>query len=317
MLTMISHNIEGLSSNFVYMNNMIMKWNPDVICMQETHLFSFQQDRIQKYVDCYDSLSKAVDDNDPIPMTNLPRAYGGTSTLWKKNFSQPILHKDGSNRIVVTQFQSIIIINVYMPDRSGYTIRDFQDEIEIISEICMKFQDNPIVIAGDLNVDITKKSDKRIRSFKQFALDNNFKEAHEIKENTYKSKDGKKQSRIDYILYNDKMRDLIYAVEYKVLTDDPLNCSTHDPLMIRFHLKEEIVTLETTDKKKWTPKPIWSKCDTDLYSKKIEEYLDTDVTPTSTDLAVDYLTDVITKVTEEVVPHTKQKRSAQPWSVEI
>ena len=135
----MSYNIEGVSSNFQYPSAFIAKYNPDFICLQETWLFSFQKDNIRSFFPGYSHHSKSVDDNDPVPMNTLTRGHGGVATVWREESLQPKTTQDGSNRIVTTILDNVVIINAYMPCRGGsYSNANFKSEIDQIEEVCKK-----------------------------------------------------------------------------------------------------------------------------------------------------------------------------------
>ena len=282
-------------------------------------MYSFQKDKIEEYLPNHDSHSKATDDDKPIDINSLPRGYGGVSTIWKKGKFQPRLHKDGSNRIVVAQFGSLVLINVYMPCRGAYSNTDFLSEIDQIEEICQKFATSHLVIAGDFNVDIIKSNDTRVKYFKKFMSTNKLKEAYSLPTATatFRHHNGKHSSKIDYILINDSLREATSAMEYRVLDQDPLNTSTHSPLLLKLTLKNAITRKSQAEKRNWIGKPLWGRCDVDSYVEKISKYLDTEIQPESPDIAIKYLTSAILKATSEHVPHSKPRQKTAPWNPTI
>ena len=287
--------------------------------MQETWLFSFQQTKLLELFPDHASHTKAVDDNEPIPMNVIPRGYGGVATLWKSDKYQPKSPTDGSNRITVITSGKIALINVYMPCRGSYTNAEFQDELDKVEELCQKFSSLHIIVAGDFNVDVNKTNDVRVKYFKKFLNFNNLEEAYKISTPTFRHHNGIHTSKIDYILINKTLRNVISAVEYRVLEHDPQNSSSHDALLIKLYTKEDMTNHTNAPRKatKWSGRPLWDKCDKFVYEEALSKYLDTDTAPSSTELAIDYFTRSIIKATKEAVPFTKPKPKNKPWNPEI
>ena len=75
-LTIVSMNIEGTMSNKVCIREVISKYNPDIICIQEHWLFNFEQNEADTIHPMYYAVLKRVDDIDPISPRQRPRGYG-------------------------------------------------------------------------------------------------------------------------------------------------------------------------------------------------------------------------------------------------
>ena len=153
-LTIVSLKIECLKSNTVAIQQIVNTEKPDILCLQETCLYSFQKQSADVLED-YDFASKHHDDRDPVQMANLGRGQGGVTTYWKKSLvPQPKPQLDGSERTLVIIFDDIVISNTYMPCRGSHSTQEFQEEVDQLDEICKKFVNRPKIILGDLNVDI-------------------------------------------------------------------------------------------------------------------------------------------------------------------
>jgi exonuclease III len=315
-LTIVSHNIEGLQSNKEYMTAMTIDFKPDFICLQETWLYEFQQQIATTFLEEYEAHSKSVDQDDPSPVPVLSRGYRGVTTMWNGKLHQPDPLLDGSNRIVVIRKEELVIINVYMPCRGSYTNMNFQEALDQLHEVCQKYSEQSIVVAGDFNVDPTKQKDTRVNFLKVFLAVNSLQEVKTLDSPTFKHHNGKHSSNIDFVFINANFRENALYAEYKVLQDLPLNTSSHEPILLRVTLRG--TKPKSLHEKVSVPKPhgrpIWSKCDQGLYETKLMEYLKTDVPPTCPALANDYLMRALKAVTEEVVPLRKPKPRKKPWN---
>jgi endonuclease/exonuclease/phosphatase family metal-dependent hydrolase len=129
-----------------------------------------------------------------------------------------------------------------------------------LQEICNKYTDHPLIVAGDFNIDPRKQTDTRVKCFKKLLSENRLSEINPIAEPTFKHHNGKHSSKIDFILVNTTLKDVVESAEYRVLELDPLNSSTHEPLLLKLHLKQ-LVTDEKKPRKqdKRVGKPIWSR----------------------------------------------------------
>ena len=278
-------------------------------------MYQFQQNLANQVHKQYEAHSKSVDEDNPEPLKVLPRGHGGVSTLWNTEKHQPVPLTDGNNRTVVVKMDDIVIVNIYMPCRGAYTNMEFQEYLDQLHEICKKFEECKLIIAGDFNVDPYKKSDARVKSFTTLLSSNHLSEVKSIKDPTYKHEGVNHESKIDFILINDNMKNHMTHAEYKIHQDDPVNSSKHLPLVLTVFLpvtKQNKVCKPS--KKIHVPRPIWNKCDRELYNLRLNQYLETDVTPTCTKLAVEYLTTALTKAATEATPHTKPKPKCAPWN---
>jgi hypothetical protein len=253
----------------------------------------------------------------PVPVSALPRGHGGVTTMWNKDLHQPLTLEDGSDRVVVTKEENIVVINAYLPCRGSYTDMEFLEVLDEIHEICQKFEEEFLIVTADFNVDTTKHKGIRVSSFKSFLRENKLTEITTINEATYLHHDGKHSSKIDYILVNECFKGSITKATY-MKHDEPTSTSTHSPLILK--VAYEIVQpthAKNSLKRKHIPKPIWSKCNLDLYEKRVSESLNIDVDPVNPQTAVKYLTETLIKAEKEVVPSTRYKPFKKPWNKNI
>ena len=60
--------------------------------------------------------------------------------------------------------------------------------------------------------------------------------------------------------------------------------------------------------------PLWEKSDDMVYEEAVSKYLNTEVDPSSTGLAITYLTNAITRSMHETVPLSKEKPKKALWN---
>ena len=97
---------------------------------------------------------KAVDTNDPIMPSQMPRGYGSVAILWKKSIGHLVTpFPDGENRIQGVQIASAkptLLLSVYMPCRGikDINIEDYDDCLAQIHEILQKYRITHYIIVG-------------------------------------------------------------------------------------------------------------------------------------------------------------------------
>jgi exonuclease III len=195
-VAIITLNVEGVTSNMAYIRSTIDEHDPEIICLQETWLFNFEQSKLADIHPMFCYAAKSVDDNDHISPKQRPRGYGGVATLWKKTLPvspQP----DGSERTLAVMLGvKTVIVNSYLPCRGNHTIDEFTDEVDQLDEICSKFSKSKIVMAGDLNVDVKKHSGTRVNYIKELFAVHNLREHSLILEPTFRHHDSQASSKI-------------------------------------------------------------------------------------------------------------------------
>jgi exonuclease III len=130
----------------------------DIILLQEHWLFEFHLHLLGVIGADISYIGKALDVNNNIQPTQLPRGYGGVAILWKKQDNNLIKQiPDGNERIQCIEFidnfnKPLLIISAYLPTRGNYEVDVFMDGIDQLYEIFQKFKDtHDILIGGDLN----------------------------------------------------------------------------------------------------------------------------------------------------------------------
>ena len=131
----------------------------------------------------------------------------------------------------------VLIVNSYLPCRGNHTLQEFQQEIDQLKEICQKYADLQIILAGDFNVDVEKHPIQRVTYFKSLLNDHNLRELQPISEPTLTHHNWTSTSKIDYILLSDKLLNSSSPDNLYKLLDHPSNTSTHIPLLIKIKIK--------------------------------------------------------------------------------
>jgi hypothetical protein len=318
---MISLKVEGIRPNHNFINHLIKSIQPQFLCLQETWIMSHQKSTIESIFPEHVCISKSVDDGKEIDiLPKLSKGYGGITTLCCKTKTTTTNNIDGTNRTSVTKINNLgfTIVNTYLPCRGHYTMQEYQEEVDQLSEICNKFQDEPIIISGDFNIDLAKQNDSRARCLKTLLKEHDLQEICQLQGPTYKHHDGQHKSRLDYIFTNKAFRDatISESCSYSILHDDPRNSSTHEPLLLTF-TTDKLFNASSRSQPVYPPRLKWQKCDKNKYNRTLENYLETTAPLNSTSLAIQYLTKSLTSAAEEAVPSKHFKPRKKPWNPHI
>ncbi|CAG2193575.1 unnamed protein product [Mytilus edulis] len=220
---------------------------------------------------------KAVDSDDPISASFMPRGYGGVAILWNKaidKYIKPIT--DGSNRIQCVELltsKPTIIMSVYLPTKSTTDSKIiFDDCIDQLYEIVQKYKEtHDIVIGGDFNEDIVKETNNSKRKIALLEFMKECKLTTNHKGPTFINTSGADVSEIDYFLHSN-----IELQPSKRITDHPVNVSDHHPILLQMQCYLTQHAQQTSNNQKLKIK--WEKLDkqqyTDIISKEIIKYSD-------------------------------------------
>ena len=74
--------MEGVKGNASYLIN--MSRDDNIICLQETRLWTFESNVIDSLVPSYDSFMRCSDMNENISNFQVPRGKGGIAIIWPK-----------------------------------------------------------------------------------------------------------------------------------------------------------------------------------------------------------------------------------------
>ena len=172
-LKFITYNCKGFKDrNFNYLKELFDK--NDILFLQETWLYSFQDDIIKNVLPNSECCSVSGMKDDDVGRAGRP--FGGSAIVWKNNLPlgvSPI--KTNSSRVCAALAEisnnKFVIISVYMPcnDNSIANINEFEEVLNEISSILDSNDDCQVLIGGDFNLDITRdKSSMIFGHFNEF-----------------------------------------------------------------------------------------------------------------------------------------------------
>ncbi|CAG2253597.1 DHRS11 [Mytilus edulis] len=241
----------------------------DIILIQEHWLFHFELEQLKELHPKLVGVGKAVDSDNPIAASHVPRGYGGVAVLWQKSIDRYIKPlPDGSSRlqcIELTIDKPQIIISAYLPTKSSNDSYDiFLDCLDQIYEIVQKYGGtHEIIVGGDLNEDLYNPSNNSRRKHKlnDLMVECNLKT--NSKGLTFINVNGIDTSEIDYFLYTDPK-----CEPSKRLIDLPSNVSDHHPISMRIKCN---ITREqqSRNSEKQKHKIRWNKVDKSRYEETI------------------------------------------------
>jgi len=210
-----------------------MQCNFDIILLQETWLYSFEEPMISEMFKNYHSISSSA-------MKSYKhcrgRPYGGTAILIKEDYKSIILSVDISDpRLLTIKFSKsygeLLLINVYLPCYS------LQNE-EVIHKYLVKLErivsqhDGPVLVIGDFNMSPTHRTFYEIQKI----CDDNelvIEDMRKLPPDTFTFCSANYQSKswIDHAI---STNDLILNVNI------PYTCTPSDHLLLEIHIADLI-----------------------------------------------------------------------------
>ncbi|CAC5424698.1 unnamed protein product [Mytilus coruscus] len=129
----------------------------DIFLLQEHWLYDCQLNILQELHNDFTGTGKAVDSNDPIQPSHMPRGYGGVAILWKKNLDKLVTTLPiGNDRIQCIELsgnQKLLFISIYLPCKSSDNhLNKLYECIDQLHEIMEVYKaTHQIIIGGDFN----------------------------------------------------------------------------------------------------------------------------------------------------------------------
>ena len=270
-------NIEGIKGNAVYLKEITDK-KSKIICMQEHWLWDCQKHEIKNTCPSYDSHIISQDTNNPISINRMPRGKGGVCILWPKNLPYEVKRVDPKNeRIIAIQLVSnitqILIINVYMPSMGISSKKEYQECIDVISNLLSENSRDICILCGDFNATLSeKRNNVHDKIFKKFVKEFNlFHSMESLDKPTFIQHSGNGSSQIDYILSNTSD---ILEKRSKIL-DSHLNTSAHAAVELEISIKLTNKTSNQGNQKKSIQnKILWQKKNHSSYNSHITLLVD-------------------------------------------
>ncbi|CAC5379549.1 unnamed protein product [Mytilus coruscus] len=253
-------------------------FNYDIVLLQEHWLFDCQLPLLDNIHSDFNGVGKAVDSDDPLPPTHLPRGYGGACILWKKSIDHIITKVDCTNNriqcieITNTCGKDILVISVYMPckDNRVKKLIEFVDCIEQLHSLFSQYNNtHHIAIGGDIKENIIDKSESKRYVAVRALIDDHCLYTIDLGP-TFVNYKHEEISSIDYILLDKELFE--NNSSYLKLDSCSSLVSDHYPITCRLNIKIEhrqqsTKTLPTNRKIKR------STIDVNLYEKIVNKSL--------------------------------------------
>lgn len=177
-LKLVSFNCKNVNTCKYVMDELLGKQKADIVFLQEHWLFDCQLHVLNEISELCVGKGKAVDTGDLILPVQMPRGYGGTAIVWKKQIDHLITPiSDGGNRIQCVEVKGddpLLLISVYMPCR-GITNNsaEFRDVLDQLSVILLQYgSTHRTIIGGDMNEDMTlEENGTRLQCLREFMIE--------------------------------------------------------------------------------------------------------------------------------------------------
>ena len=132
----MSFNCKNVNTCNYVLIELIVKQGVDIVFLQEHWLFDCQVHQLNEISDLCIGRGKSVDTRDSILPVQMPRGYGRTAVLWKKQIDHLITAlPDGGNRIQCVEMKGkelLFLISVYMPCKGiADNSVDFADAVDV------------------------------------------------------------------------------------------------------------------------------------------------------------------------------------------
>ena len=204
----------------------------------------------------------------------MPRGYGGTGILWKKELDHLINVIDiGNERIQCVEFtgssRKILFVSDYMPCKGPqHHILEFQECVEMLYEITQTYSTSHIIVfGGDFNEDIINASNNQRSRYILYFMEENYFTTVDVGK-TFINSSGSDCSSIDYIIFPVSFKDQLTDILHSVVSD-------HYPVRATISIdfsKNHDKPLE--QRQKTVSKVNWNRIDKNLYQQEIEKQLD-------------------------------------------
>ena len=152
-MKVVSFNCKNVNTCTYVLNELLVEHGADIVLLQEHWLFDCQLHRLDEISDLCTGSGKAVDTGDPILPVQMPRGYGGTAILWKKDIDHLVKAiPDGCNRIQCVQIKGtepLLLISVYMPCKGiGDNSTEFMEVVDQLTDIMERYSATHKMIIG-------------------------------------------------------------------------------------------------------------------------------------------------------------------------
>ncbi|MES9880811.1 MAG: reverse transcriptase family protein [Sedimenticola sp.] len=327
MLSIVTYNCKNIDTSKIAIEELRTEYSSDIILIQEHWCFDCKLQKLNEINSHYNSVGKAVDTGDPILPAQMPRGYGGTAILWRKEIDHvvnPI--SDGGNRIQCIEINGqdpLLVVSAYMPCRGlNDNVEDFVDCLDQLQEIVNKYSNtHSIVIGGDFNEDMkNRRNSKRAKELTQFMNELGLETV--LTEPTYINPGGADTSIIDYIMYHKNISSKIISIE--ILESLNGNVSDHYPVYCKLKLNGKLTQISTNNNIERNSKIKWDRLDSDVYcaelNKSLPKLKDKVNSVAELELEVTKLNEILKSSAEASVPKRVRrirKAKLKTWTPEI
>jgi len=237
----VSYNMHGFLQGCPVLDDMITKFSPDVLLLQEHWLTPANLHKFDKHFEGYFSVGYSA--MSTVVETGMLRGrpFGGVMCLINNRLRTVTKTVYCSERYIVIKVCDCIIVDIYLPC-TGSANRELicGDTLAEISGWCQRYNDCNVVIAGDFNVDLDCNSNIA-RSVCNFADRLSLVRCDKLFSNeyqpTYVNFALNQRSRIDYILASPECN----ITEFSVVDPD-VNFSDHLPLLAAIECSPSVST---------------------------------------------------------------------------
>ena len=295
--------MEGVKGNVSTLLNLTTK--DSIICLQETWLWTFESDIINRLIPNYDSFVRCSDMNDHISNFQVPRGKGGIAILWPRAWSNIVKRlEDGCERVqaieILTNEAKLCIINTYLPTLNLPSSREYyQEMLDVLHSIIDRYSNtHRIVLCGDLNGSLVQsRSNPHDCMLRDFVSEHGLATDDSINNTpTFYGHSGS-SSQIDYILVGD----LSLISQVNINPQLPTNMSSHTSVKAALNVK---ISSSSVKQKRVVSgavtKLLWEKADKQHYQCLLESAIRK--TDLSTD-AVETLVQLLNSTSVKAVPN--------------
>ena len=282
-------NCEGFTRNSVYVNDLLNRDIPAILCIQETWLLHEQADRIRSLHTDYLSIAKSGVETSAHILTGRP--YGGVAIMYRKGISRSVTQLTiDSNRVCAIHVRGadnvdILVLCIYMPCDKMLINECNIDYENTLNQIDVLIQSHPhsnVIICGDFNTSF-ERHNAQTRCLNNFVLRNNLRVAWESSKSqkapTYVNYNLGHSSCIDHFAVSTDIYDSIVT---NYVESDPTNFSSHNVVILEFEYQVETdryAYVDETEEKHCK----WSKATADdicKYRHVLDSILEQMVLPT-------------------------------------
>jgi hypothetical protein len=308
--------------------------NHQILLLQEHWLFNFEKHLLNSILENFNAAAKSVDDDDPIPPIQKPRGYGGVAVLWHKKLDKQVQVIDSGNSriqaiLLKAKPRDTLIICCYMPSAGTRESDVLYEETTALINAIIQQHDANVLLAGDINADITNPQPTRRKETLSRMLAQNglSRPPEDTGALTFVHPNGVDCSCIDYFFIDKPIAN--HILKFQTLSDLPSNTSDHYPVSLTISSQ---VRVDSGIGKPGTPsststtmhKVNWEKIDLPKYQTRIEDALRAKVYrkafegPNALDTGLDQVITLMKTAAQEAAPQKKAvKKKRTTYSEEV